>query len=279
MGWLRRGRYYRAGISPLVRPVRRWWRQVRYWGNAVECPVCEGTFRSWVWGDTNGLCPFCESQTRHRLLAMHLKAELAGTGPRIRALHFAPEYCMSRFMRRQPRLEYVTADLYEPGAMLKLDITNIDLPDHSFDLILCSHVLEHIPDDRRAMRELRRVLKPGGVLLLQVPQNNSMATTYEDWSITSRDGRETAFGQWDHVRVYGADFADRLQEAGLDVTRVRLARDLSPEARQRLGMWDDSIYRCASALNAPRAPVEVAAVHPPAEGAGVDVVSDGVPLQ
>jgi SAM-dependent methyltransferase len=161
------------------------------------------------WG---GICPLCRSHPRHRVIALLLaRGDLTGE----RLLHFAPEATLDPVFARLPGLERVTADLYVP-ADLRLDITDMDLPDSSFDLILCSHVLEHVPDDRAAMRELRRVLSDGGHALVLVPYRPEV-TTYEDPSITSPLDRMVAFGQQDHVRIYGNDLPDRLRSAGFEV--------------------------------------------------------------
>jgi SAM-dependent methyltransferase len=160
------------------------------------------------WG---GICPRCRSHPRHRAIALLLdRGDLSGR----RLLHFAPEPLFDPLFARLPEIERVTADLYAP-ADLRLDISDMDLPDSSFDLILCSHVLEHVPDDRAAMRELRRVLSDGLALVL-VPYRPEV-TTYEDPSVVSPLGRMVAFGQQDHVRIYGSDLADRLSDAGFDV--------------------------------------------------------------
>jgi hypothetical protein len=184
-------------------------------GEERECPCCGGRFRRMSrrrlsgWG---GICPRCRSHPRHRAIALLLgRGELPGR----RLLHFAPEPLLDPVFARLPDVERVTADLHAP-ADLRLDISDIDLPDSSFDLILCSHVLEHVPDDRAAMRELRRVLADGGLALVLVPYRPGV-TTYEDPSVTSPLDRMVAFGQQDHVRIYGSDLPDRLREAGFDV--------------------------------------------------------------
>jgi Methyltransferase domain len=184
-------------------------------GDRRVCPCCGGRFRRMSqrrisgWG---GLCPRCRSHPRHRAIALlFARGDLPGR----RLLHFAPEALLDPVFARRPGLERVTADLYVP-ADLRLDITDMDLPDSSFDLIFCSHVLEHVPDDRAAMRELRRVLVDGGLALILVPYRPAV-TTYEDPSITSPLDRMVAFGQQDHVRIYGSDLPDRLHEAGFEV--------------------------------------------------------------
>lgn len=195
-------------------------------GDARECPCCGGRFRRMSrrrlsgWG---GICPRCRSHPRHRAMALLLaRGELPGR----RLLHFAPEPLFDSLFERLPGIERVTADLHAP-ADLRLDISNMDLPDSSFDLILCSHVLEHVPDDRAAMRELRRVLADGGLALVLVPYRSAV-TTYEDPSITSPLDRMVAFGQQDHVRIYGNDLPERLREAGFEV-EDRTAAELFDE--------------------------------------------------
>jgi SAM-dependent methyltransferase len=259
--WLGGGHYYLKGISPIVRPLRRVLRGLRYRGDAVECPLCQRTFKSWVNGKPHGLCPYCESGSRHRMLWLHLADHLKSVpGKKVRTLHFAPEFCTTRVLRADPRIEYVSADLFEPEAMLRLDITRIDLPDESLDLVLCSHVLEHVVDDARAMRELRRIIRgDGGRVILQIPQRLSMQKTYEDWSITDPDARHQAFGQHDHVRVYGVDFVDRLRDAGFDVEVIHVFQQLPEDLRTRYGLWDDRIYSCARAAT-PHVTVSIPAV-------------------
>lgn len=129
----------------------------------------------------------------------------------------APEPALSAVIGKHSNIDYLTADLNSASAMVKMDITEIDYPDQSFDVIICNHVLEHIIDDSRAMSELRRVLKSGGWGILQVPISLSLAQTYEDFSITDPTEREQVFGQSDHVRIYAIDYLDRLKESGFQV--------------------------------------------------------------
>jgi SAM-dependent methyltransferase len=196
-------------------------------GEGRACPCCGGRFRRMArllisgWG---GICPRCRSHPRHRAIALLLaRGDLLGR----RLLHFAPEPVFDQVFARLPEVRRVTADLHAP-ADLSLDISDMDLPDRSFDLIFCSHVLEHVPDDRAAMRELRRVLVDGGLALVLVPYRPAV-TTYEDPSITAPLDRMIAFGQQDHVRIYGNDLADRLDEAGFEVTD-RMVGELFDEA-------------------------------------------------
>jgi ubiquinone/menaquinone biosynthesis C-methylase UbiE len=134
-------------------------------------------------------------------------------------LHVAPEGCLRRKFKAIRSIRYFTADL-SPVAMTQLDLTRIAFPENTFDVVFASHVLEHIEDDRAAMQEVFRILKKGGWAILQVPILKE--TTYEDPDITSPEGRLEAFGQQDHVRAYGFDYYQRLEDAGFQVSRERL---------------------------------------------------------
>jgi SAM-dependent methyltransferase len=161
------------------------------------------------------MCPGCGSLERHRSIWSFVAKQLPPPGARpIRLLHIAPEWQLGKRLKRHPLIDYVSADLNSPDAMLRLDVTRMDLPDQSFDAIICSHVLEHVDDDGAAIAELFRVLRQDGWAVLETPVDWQRATTFEDWSIADPAGRLAAFGQWDHVRIYGRDFPDRLSSAG-----------------------------------------------------------------
>jgi SAM-dependent methyltransferase len=149
-------------------------------------------------------------------------------------LHVAPEPALSARLRRLPNLNYLSADLFDPKAMVKMDITDIRYPEHSFDLIYCSHVLEHVSDDRKALSEFWRVLKPGGKAILMVPILGEI--TFEDPSITDPVERERAYGQHDHVRSYGRDFAQRVAEAGFEVTLHKPSSLAGETEIERMGL-------------------------------------------
>ena len=149
-------------------------------------------------------------------------------------LHIAPELFFEWKFKQIPSLLYLTADLYDPNAMAKMDITDIQYPGNSFDIIYCSHVLEHVPNDLEAMREFKRVLKPGGWALLVVPITSEK--TFEDTSITSPIERQKVFGHSSHVRGYGPDFKDRLVEAGFKVTVVTATEVIGGKDFLRMGI-------------------------------------------
>lgn len=220
---------------------------LRHRGGGVQCPICAHSFSRFRddWNRPNAICWRCGAHERHRLLWLYLERHpqlLAEPGS---LLHFAPEWCLEHRLRRAAGLRYATADLDPAKGELQLDITRLALPDGSFAAILCSHVLEHVDDDRTAMRELFRVLAPGGWAIVMVPLDLGRATTYEDASIREPADRERAYGQWDHMRMYAADIVGRLGEAGFEVTRERFALELGPELAARYGcIVEDEIFLC-----------------------------------
>jgi len=159
-------------------------------------------------------------------------------------LHVAPEPCFESRFRKQLGANYITADLSDPRAMVKMDITDIKYPDESFDVIYCSHVLEHVPDDRRAMREFRRILTRNGWAILLVPVYEGK--TFEDPTIVDPQERLKAFGQDDHVRIYGEDYVDRLRDAGFKVQVTRIDELVGKDDATRMGLTSASgeIYFC-----------------------------------
>jgi SAM-dependent methyltransferase len=140
-------------------------------------------------------------------------------------LHIAPERPVRRLLENSGPHRYVTADLDNPAVDMNFDLTAIPLPDDSFDVVMCNHVMEHIPDDRAALREIRRILAPAGWALVMTPI--VVERTVEDPSITEPEDRLRLYGQRDHVRRYGWDYVDRLREAGLSPEVVRLEDDLT----------------------------------------------------
>jgi SAM-dependent methyltransferase len=177
----------------------------------------------------NVLSPSTLSLERHRLLWLYLKNETDFfTAPK-KVLHFAPEQAFYKLFRNQKNLDYTTTDLFSPLADVKADICNLPFLDNTYDIILCNHVLEHIPDDTKAMQELYRVLKPGGMGIFQVPQDLRREKTFEDNSITDPKERAAIFGQYDHVRVYGRDYFDKLRHIGFTVVEEDYTKKIAPE--------------------------------------------------
>ncbi len=177
----------------------------------------------------NVLAPGTLSLERHRLFWLYLKNEtdFFKTEKNIKLLHFAPEQAFYKRFKKLPHLEYTTTDLNSPLADVKADICNLPFKDNEFDYIFCNHVLEHIPDDIKAMQELYRVLAPGGIGIFQIPQDLSRAITFEDNSIVDPKERAKIFGQYDHVRIYGKDYFDKLRTIGFEVLEVDYTNKLS----------------------------------------------------
>lgn len=175
----------------------------------------------------NVLSPSTLSLERHRLLWLYLKKETDFFTAKHKMLHFAPEQAFYKRFRKMKNLDYTTTDLNSPLADVKADICKLPFKNNTYDIIFCNHVLEHIPDDKKAMEEIFRVLKPGGMAILQIPQDLSRKATFEDNSITDRQERAKIFGQYDHVRIYGYDYFDKLRKVGFSVEEVNYTRQLS----------------------------------------------------
>jgi len=227
--------------------LRRRIKRARLRGDAVECPCCG---RKWAEfapdrGRGNALCPGCGSHERHRAQWLYLDRVLdLGIEP-VRLLHFAPEYALRGLIEQRRAVDYVTADLDPAGVDVAADITALPFGDGEFDAIVCSHVLEHVDDDRAAMAELARVLGPGGWLVVMVPLDLGREATHEDPSITAPADREREYLQHDHVRLYSLDIMERLAGAGLTVTPQRMDERF-PAARYGL-IPSDVIFHCAHA--------------------------------
>ncbi len=203
-------------------------------GNTYTDPIDGESFRKFLpygYGEQrpNVLSPSTLSLERHRLLWLYLKNETDFFSSPKKVLHIAPEQCFLKLFKNQKNLSYISADLYSPIADVKADICDLPFEDNTFDVVFCNHVLEHIEDDKKAMSELYRVLKPGRMGIFQIPQDLSLEKTYEDFSITSKEDRKKHFGQYDHVRVYGRDYFDRLRKVGFTVNEVDYSKIISNE--------------------------------------------------
>jgi methyltransferase family protein len=228
------------------RPVVR----ITFLGRARYCPVCRSHCRRFLSHGPrsrkvrDAVCPVCLSHPRHRLAWLFLttRTDLLD-GHQKKVLHIAPEPAFAQILRKTRGIEDVSADLDSPHAMIKLDITRMDRENASFDIILCSHVLEHVPEDRQAMHELFRVLKPGGWAMIQVPVSNN--PTFEDPSITDPAERERLFWKTDHVRLYGLDISDRLRTAGFEVDAVFGYQLAEPDRLVETGIYPkDVVFHC-----------------------------------
>ena len=232
----------------LPKTVKRELKRALPYYRRFYCPVCDSWDREFqTFGlipRVNARCPTCGALERHRLIWQFFREHTdLFRAPRKRMLHFAPEPMFSTRLARLTHLDYLTADLYGP-AMAKVDITDMPFEDQSFDVLSCSHVLEHVPDDHKALRECYRVLKPGAWAALMVPIFRE--PTVEDPAITDPQERERLFGQVDHVRKYGPDFEERVQGAGFSVRRYTADDVIAGVARRRLaiGAGEGPVFLC-----------------------------------
>lgn len=255
--------------SRLLNSDGDWPAYLRYWvrvgagavlpllhrGDARWCPCCGESFAEFVDFRHSGTvypcerCPRCGSLQRQRLLWLFLERETDLLRRPIRVLHVAPDFASYRRLHAMPEIDYRTADLQRsPMVPIRVDITATPFADASFDLVMCSHVLEHVPDDRGALAEMRRVLKPDGVMLLQHPIDD-LDVTDEDPAVTDLAERLRRWGQADHVRAYGRDYVQRTCSAS------RRRDSTSPYGRTRMNCrrrWPSGAGSTVPRSTAPR---------------------------
>jgi SAM-dependent methyltransferase len=246
VAWIKNSRPY-IGFRSYGKVVKRYARLPRYLGTEFRCPICGVGLREFkpMWksyirdverfgyiyrdremetGNGNAmLCPKCDAMDRERLMAIYLDRVLPapGAAPPKRLIDFAPSYALRKKLNRMPQIAYRSADLSRADVQDHIDLTDIRYPDESVDVFICSHVLEHIPEDRKAMRELRRILKHDGFGLVLVPLIVGIDETHEETTPMPEEYRWKYFGLSDHVRQYGKrDFVQRLTEAGLAVEQL-----------------------------------------------------------
>lgn len=220
---------------------------ILYKGKKYQCPVCGKKYRKllpygYVISRENALCPWCLALERHRQIWLYLnRVKPEFFTKEIKMLHIAPERCFMKRFEKQKNIDYFSADIESPLARIKMDIQAIPFEENTFDVIFCNHILEHVDDDRLAMREMRRVMKIGGWGILQSPINRMREVTYEDKSIVTEEERTKHFGQKDHVREYGNDYAQRMKEEGFSVEEVQLTDFLTPEEVEYYAVGDKSM--------------------------------------
>ena len=214
-----------------------------------KCPVCENKFRKLLpygnKGIDNRLCPSCLSLERHRLLWVFLKEKTSFFTEELKLLHIAPEQPFLKKFKKLKNIDYITADLVSPIADVKLDIQNMPFGEGEFNVVFANHVLEHIPDENKAITEVYRVLKKGGWAIMQVPLDVNRKKTYEDSSIKTEAEREKHFGQYDHLRLHGLDFSERLKKGGFEVEIIDLVNEIGKDKADffRLDLTE-KIYLC-----------------------------------
>jgi len=159
----------------------------------------------------------------------------------IKLLHIAPEKNLQKILKASTKINYINGYLNPSVADRKIDITDINFGNDYFDFIICNHVLEHLQDDRKAMSELFRILKPGGEAILQVPISKYNKETFEDISITTLEERERIFGQKDHVRIYGKNYKNRLESVDFKVDLFDIKMFLSIKEIKKYGLNEEEI--------------------------------------
>ena len=230
--------------SYIVRPVISWYLR----GDKFTDPIDGRSFRKFLpygYGKQreNALSPSTLSLERHRLMWLFLRDNTTffTATKKLKVLHIAPEQCFLDIFRKQQNLNYITSDLESPIADVKADICDLPFKENEFDIIFCNHVLEHISNDTKAMQELYRVLKPGGFGIFQIPQDLSKAITFADNTITDRKERAKLFGQYDHVRVYGRDYFDKLRSIGFKVDEVDYTKKITLEKIEEFCLMQNEI--------------------------------------
>ena len=222
---------------PLLISMSIWFRpliKLYFKGNQFTDPIDGSSYRKFLsYGyqnlRENALCPGTLSLERHRLLWLYLTRKTNFLNQSLKVLHIAPEQVFYTKFKAIKDWEYTTTDLHSPLADIKADICALPFNNDQYDLIFCNHVLEHIPDDKKAMEELYRVLKKGGTLIAQVPLNEELDETFEDDTITDKKERTRIFGQYDHVRVYGKDYYTRLNTVGFESKGITFINTMSIE--------------------------------------------------
>ena len=213
-------------------------------GKEVTCPVCDHSYQKFLpYGRIareNALCPNCLALERHRLMWLFLQEKTNFFTAPLKVLHVAPEHCFIKRFEALPHLDYITADIESPLAKVKMDVHAIPFPDNTFDVVFCNHVLEHVDDDLLACSEFNRVLKSDGWGILQSPVYPH-EVTLEDKTITDPAERERLFGQRDHVRKFGKDYAARLRQSGIQIEENQFVKEIAPEKVKQYALAPDEV--------------------------------------
>lgn len=212
----------------------------------VYCPIAKKEFKTFAKFGNNLITPSNGARGRQRLVWHYLENEIKILDRKIRLLHTAPEKPYFEILSKQKNIDYIPGDKMEEGysnqdGILNIDLTSLEFDDCDFDLLLSNHVLEHIPDDKKAMAEIFRVLKKGGKAIITVPINEKQVETFEDSMIVTPKERKKHFGQWDHVRFYGLDIKNRLEELGFNVQMFKYGEKFSKIDFQKYGFVNDYI--------------------------------------
>lgn len=226
-------------LKKIYRKIREIYRKIYYYGNKYKCNICSSKVRLMkphgikheifekntiieAGYRENCTCPVCKSKDRIRMVYYYLEKYTNVFVGKNCILHFAPEFPIKQKIKKNKYAEYYDGDIQKGRATYVVDITDIQFPDNKFDYIICNQVLEHIPDEKKAINELKRVIKPNGKIIITVPICVSNEKTFEDPNITDSKERLANFCQEDHVRLYGRDFKKRLEKFGFEVEEWRV---------------------------------------------------------
>lgn len=234
------------------RDVKKSFQKKFYKGDVVFCVCCQSSFKAFApFGVTkmpNRLCLQCDSLERDRLLWMYLEKCTNLYNEPVRLLHVAPERLFYHKFSSVETIDYNPVDMFPasyPEGTKFLDLLNNDVPSNSYDAIICNHVFQYIEEDRKAMKAVYRMLKPGGWAILQVPIDWKREVTYEDYTITDPKERERVFGLSEHVRWYGKDYPSRLESVGFNVKSDDFIESFTREEIARYGFWKGQrIFYC-----------------------------------
>ena len=259
-------RKYSSLFFDIISKVKYLLNYYKYFGNKKKCPFCQKHFRKFISGGYKNLvlkekkviggyfrenvfCPYCHSSDRERLVYLYLLNKTDLFSKKYKLLHIAPEQNLQKKILSHSNINYISADLDSPLAMIKMDVTNIGFADNTFDVIICNHVLEHIINDQKAIAEFYRVLKPNGWAILQVPISMSLKKTYEDYSVNLPKQKEKTFGQRDHVRIYAKDYINRLEDSGFDVSIYNFVKEFGESIVDKHGLIkNENLYICSKII-------------------------------
>jgi len=226
---------------------------VFYVGNKYSCNCCGKSFRKFRSKGTklvtrqNAMCPYCISLERTRTLLFYIEKETNLLNDKLKLLHFAPEWCLIPIFKQAKNLEYYSADINPNYADFQVDITNIPFADATFDYVICSHVLGHVPDEKKAVKEIFRVLKPNGVALVLTIINSNNPHTFETSEANTPEKRLQYYSEQDLLRLHGTDFEQRLKSGGFHVETIDYRKKMGEEIWKKYALGDgkrELIFKC-----------------------------------
>ena len=214
--------------------------------NSVFCPIANKEFKTFIKSGNDYITPSNGAKSRQRTVWLYLTKELNILTEPLKILHIAPELSYFEILKKQKNIEYFAGDKMVAGYSNQKGVDNVDLTglnyeNDFFDVIICNHVLEHIPDDKKAISEMFRALKKGGKAVVTVPMDENLEKTNENPNITSPADRKKHFGQWDHLRMYSTDIKQRFENEGFNTELIKYADNFSANEFQKMRLCSDFI--------------------------------------